>query len=98
MTLAIWQRLLLRSLNNIIKTIGNPVFRRSEILLNIEIPVDVISPYIVYVGSFKTQKRIDLLLETYLKVLKHFDVNLVIVGDGDENNNKKTSYKNLPVN
>lgn len=76
-------------ITNVIKTIGNPVFRRSEILLDIDIPADVIPPYIVYVGSFKTQKRIDLLLETYLKVLNHFDVNLVIVGDGDDNNNKK---------
>ena len=60
-------------IKNVIKTIGNPVFRRSEILSDVEIPVDVTPPYIVYVGSFKTQKRIDLLLESYLKVLNHFD-------------------------
>ena len=45
-------------------------------------PHDVNAPYIVYVGSYKSQKRIDLLLEVYLKLSKMTNINLVMVGDG----------------
>ena len=76
-------------ITNQIQTIGNPVFYRSEINENAKEPSDVKIPYIVYVGSFKSQKRIDLLLESYQKLSKLIDVNLVIVGDGADNNNNK---------
>lgn len=74
---------------NVIKTIGNPVFSKESINLNAKIPDDVVSPYIVYVGSFKSQKRVDLLLAAYLKLVEKIDVNLVIVGDGVDYNNKE---------
>lgn len=76
-------------ISNIIKTIGNPVFYRSDINNNPPKPEDVVFPYIVYVGSFKSQKRVDLLLQAYQKLLSKIDVNLVIVGDGVDNNNKE---------
>ena len=76
-------------ITNLIQTIGNPVFYRSEINDNAELPNDIKTPYILYVGSFKNQKRIDLLLEAYQKMSKLLDVNLVIVGDGADNGNNK---------
>ena len=80
---------------NQIQTIGNPVFCRSEINDNAECPSDVKNHYIVYVGSFKSQKRIDLLLEAYLKLTKMIDINLVIVGDGADNNNNKVKAESF---
>lgn len=77
-------------ITNQIQTIGNPVFYRSEIKDKVEVPSDINPPYILYVGSFKSQKRIDLLLEAYLKLSKLIDVNLVIVGDGADNDNNKS--------
>lgn len=76
-------------IHNIVKTIGNPVFYMSDINQDAEKPGDVISPYIVYVGSFKSQKRVDLLLEVFLKLSQKIDINLVMVGDGVDYNNKE---------
>lgn len=85
-------------INNVIKTVGNPVFSWSEIDTTVDKPFDVVTPYIVYVGSFKTQKRIDLLLKTFLIVSNSFDVNLVIVGDGDQDNNKEKALSFIKDN
>lgn len=85
-------------ITNQIQSIGNPVFYRSEINDNVEVPSDVKIPYIVYVGSFKSQKRIDLLLEAYLKLSKLIDVNLVIVGDGADNDNNKSKAESFIEN
>lgn len=76
-------------ITNLIQTIGNPVFYRSEIDDSAEVPDDVKTPYIVYVGTFKNQKRIDLLLDAFLQLTKLTEVNLVIVGDGADNGNNK---------
>ena len=69
-------------IRNSIKTIGNPVFYAADINQNAMVPHDVITPYIVYVGSYKSQKRIDLLLDVFLKLSQMADINLVMVGDG----------------
>lgn len=78
-------------ITNQIQTIGNPVYYQSEIKVDAELPSDVKTPYIVYVGSFKNQKRVDLLLNAFLKLSKLIDVNLVMVGDGADNGNNKNN-------
>lgn len=84
--------LLSEGIRNTIKTIGNPVFFTSDIVQNPSVPSDVATPYIVYVGSFKNQKRIDLLLESYLKLLNMTDINLVMVGDGVDKSVKEMAH------
>lgn len=83
------QSLFLSGIQNIVKTIGNPVLYSSDINQNVKIPNDVVNPYIIYVGSFKSQKRVDLLLDAYYKLTKKVDVNLLMVGDGVDYNNKE---------
>lgn len=78
-------------IRNRIKTIGNPVFYASDINQNAVIPSDVITPYILYVGSYKRQKRIDLLLDVFLKLSQKTDINLVMVGDGVDEGVKKAA-------
>lgn len=81
--------LLASGIHNVVKTIGNPVFYSSDINQNAVIPEDVVCPYILYVGSFKSQKRIDLLLDAYLKLSQKTDISLVMVGDGVDYNKEK---------
>lgn len=76
-------------IHNVIRTIGNPVFYNSDIKHNAPVPEDVSCPYIVYVGSFKSQKRVDLLLDAFLKLSQKMEINLVIVGGGVDHDNEE---------
>ena len=70
-------------------TIGNPVFSLEENKKNNQPePEDVKKPYILAVGSFKSQKRYDLMIKAFNCVVQSCDINLCIIGeDGGQKEN-----------